>query len=64
MDDIDELGEQIKEVLNGTIIDMEHASLLEELTNQMCEIEEQVQYFYTNDAVKFLNQKSSDECHW
>lgn len=61
MDDIDELGEQIQEVLDGTIIDMEHASLLEKLTDQMCEVENEVDYFFTSDAVEFLNHKSADE---
>jgi len=61
MDDIDELGEQIQEVLDGTIIDMEHASLLEKLTDQMCEIENQADFFFTNDGVEFLNHKSADE---
>lgn len=61
MDDMDELEEQISDVLDGTIVDMEHASLLEKLTDLMSEIQDMAEYFYTGSAVRFLNQKSADE---
>ena len=61
MDDIEELESQINDVLDGTVVDMEHASALEVLTGQMNELQISADYFFTNDAVKDLNEKPIDE---
>ena len=61
-DDIENCLADIEDVVNGHIIDMAHAELMEPLTDSCADLEDELQMFYmTEKRNAIINKMSVDE---